>query len=151
MPHWTAILSALLTPVVAALGLFIAYRQSVIAQNKLKFDLFEKRFAVYDTARDLLRSATTSEQLTEEMLSIYRAGTREARWLCDKRVDDYLNKTLYAQSFLLLHLSDDLNRLELSDPKRPSTLRQLADAQSWFHQQQEILDDLFAQYLEVQH
>jgi hypothetical protein len=39
--------AALLTPVVAGIAVSIAWRQKQIAQNKLKLDLFEKRFACY--------------------------------------------------------------------------------------------------------
>ena len=54
-PHWTTLLSALLTPAVAVFGIFIAYRQWRLAQEKLKLDLFDKRFEVYEAARELNR------------------------------------------------------------------------------------------------
>jgi len=43
-PHWTNYLAALLTPTVAVLGSIIAYHQWRTAQNKLKFELFDRRF-----------------------------------------------------------------------------------------------------------
>ena len=58
-PHWTQVLSALLTPTIAVLVAIIAYRQWRTAQNRLKFDLFDRRFAVYDAARNLLSSVMT--------------------------------------------------------------------------------------------
>src|ERR1700744_6537632 len=54
-------LSALLVPTVALFGVFIAYRQSQIsseqrqiAHNKLRLDLFDRRFAIYDATRTLI-------------------------------------------------------------------------------------------------
>lgn len=47
-PHWTAYLSALLTPVIGILGVIIAYQQWRISKNKIKLELYEKRFAVYE-------------------------------------------------------------------------------------------------------
>ena len=59
-PYWTQVLSALLVPTIALFACYIAWRQWRTAQNKLKLDLFEKRFAVYDTARNLFDSVVTS-------------------------------------------------------------------------------------------
>ena len=47
-PHWTTYLAALLTPTVAVLGSYIAYRQWHLAQNKLKLDLFDRRFSAHN-------------------------------------------------------------------------------------------------------
>ena len=46
-PHWTIFLTALLTPTIALFGLRIAFMQSRIAKNKLKLDLFDRRYALY--------------------------------------------------------------------------------------------------------
>ena len=50
-PHWTAYLTALLTPTIAGFGIYIAIQQWLTARRKLKFDLFDRRFAVYDAVR----------------------------------------------------------------------------------------------------
>jgi hypothetical protein len=47
-PHWTAYVSAFAVPAIAVLGVFIALLQARTARNKLKLDLFDRRFAVYD-------------------------------------------------------------------------------------------------------
>ena len=48
-PHWTKYITAFSVPVIASIGLLIAYRQWKTAQNKLKFELFEKRLKVYNS------------------------------------------------------------------------------------------------------
>lgn len=67
-PHWTAYFSALLTPVVAVLAVIVAASQYTSARNKLRFDLFEKRFAVYQGARDFLGAIMTSGKATNEAM-----------------------------------------------------------------------------------
>jgi hypothetical protein len=56
-PHWTAYLSAWGTPIIALIaggwGGYIAWRQWHTAQNRLRLDLFDKRFAAYAAARDV--------------------------------------------------------------------------------------------------
>ena len=68
-PHWTQYLSALLTPTVAVFGSFIAYLQWVLARNKLKFDLFDRRYRVYEAARELLASIMTTGSAKNEDIS----------------------------------------------------------------------------------
>jgi len=91
-PHWTAYLTALLTPTVAILGAFIAFRQWKLAQNKLKLDLFDRRFKVYEAARKFLSSVVTNGEVTDEALHAFMYGTREAEWVLSQAVADYIDK-----------------------------------------------------------
>jgi hypothetical protein len=45
-PHWTTYLLAMLTPLIAMIVAFIAFRQWRTAQNRLKLDLFDRRLAL---------------------------------------------------------------------------------------------------------
>lgn len=101
-PHWTNYLAALLTPTVAVLGSFIAYRQWRTAQNKLKFDLFDRRFAVYEASRDLLASVMTSGKAKDEEVFKFKflSATREAKWLLNNEVATYLEKELYYKAII---------------------------------------------------
>src|SRR5690606_31368900 len=85
-PHWTTYLAALLTPTVAILGSFIAYRQWRLAQNKLKLDLFDRRYSVYKAAHSLLASIMTSGKAKDDDLYKFLLATREAKWLLDSSV-----------------------------------------------------------------
>ncbi len=53
--HWTAYLTALLTPLVAIVAAYVAFVNARTAKNKLKLDLFDKRIKVFATIRDLIR------------------------------------------------------------------------------------------------
>lgn len=148
--HWTSYLSALLTPVVAIFGIYIARRQAVTAQNKLKFELFQRRFSVYDEARAVIEIATNNGNLSEEMLKKFINGTGEARWLFDKPVDEYLRRKLGARAYLLTITTDRLNTLSIGE-ERSAMLRNLAELQEWFHTQQDVLDSMLGPYLELHH
>ncbi|MBP0595686.1 hypothetical protein J8I87_39835 [Paraburkholderia sp. LEh10] len=54
---WSTWSSALLRPTIAGVAALIAHRQAKTARNKLKFDLFERRFAVYDATVLLINKA----------------------------------------------------------------------------------------------
>ena len=149
-PHWTAYLSALLTPIVAVLGVCIAYWQWRTAQNKLKHDLFERRFSVYDAARTLLASIMTSGKAKDEELFKFLSGTREAKWLLDANVAEYLDKELYHKALDLQCLASELEGLPVGD-KRSSNVHMQTEIKKWFLKQYEMLDEKFSPLLKLEH
>src|SRR5262245_13126353 len=107
-PHWTAYLSALLTPIVAVFGIYIAWQQWRTARNKLKFELFTRRLAVYEAARSLLVAPMRlAEQPLAEVVQRFAGGTAEARWLFDVSVAEYLRKDLWRKALELQVLEDE--------------------------------------------
>ncbi|MFJ2712199.1 hypothetical protein ACIOZM_15100 [Pseudomonas sp. NPDC087346] len=87
---WPQYLTALLTPLVAALGIWIAFNQWKTARMKLKLDLFDKRVAVYETVVRVVRETVLEVHFTDEMLSDYVEGIAGTRWLYDEKMKDYL-------------------------------------------------------------
>ncbi len=149
-PHWTTYLAALLTPTVAILGSFIAYRQWRLAQNKLKLDLFDRRFSVYEAARTLLASIMTSGKAKDEEIFKFMAATREAKWLLNASVAEYLDKQLYHQALHLMALASELEGVGVGD-ERTKNVQTQVDIKMWFTAQYEVLDEKFALYLQLRH
>lgn len=149
-PHWTQYLSALLTPTVAVLGSFIAYRQWRTAQNKLKHDLFERRFSVFDSARKLLASIMTSGKANNEELFKFLSGTREAKWLLDDQIAEYLEKELYAKAVHLQCLESELQGLPVGEG-RSANIKAQSEIKLWLGKQFEVLDEKFSPYLRLKH
>lgn len=149
-PHWTAYLSALLTPTIAVLGSFIAYRQWRTAQNKLKHDLFERRFSVYDAARTMLGSIMTSGKAKDEELFKFLSGTREAKWLLNANVAEYLDKEIYHKILDLQCLAAELEGLPVGE-ERSSNVHKQAEIKKWIIKQYEVLDEKFSPFLRLGH
>lgn len=149
-PHWTTYLSALLVPVVAVLGVAIAYRQWRTAQNKLKLDLFEKRFAVYDAVRQLIGSIMTSGVVRTEDLYMALAKTREAKWLLSADIDVYLNKDLYRKLVKLQSLDVELKELPVGE-KRSANVEAQRVLKDWISDQNDVLDEKFSSFLSLGH
>jgi hypothetical protein len=86
-PHWTAYLSALLTPIVGLFGALIAYQQWRIARNKIKLDLYEKRFAIYEATLLFYQKiiACTADTIKTDDFNIaqksFIKASREAQYL----------------------------------------------------------------------
>ena len=149
-PRWTTLLSALLTPAVAVLGIFIAYRQWRLAQEKLKLDLFDKRFKVYEAARELLASIMTSGKAKDEEVMKFLIATRAAKWLLKRPVADYLNEQLYRKAIDLQRLAAEVEGVGFGKVRTNNILRK-REIILWFEAQYEVLDNHFYTCLQLQH
>ena len=146
-PHWTQIMTALLTPMIAGIAILIAYRQWKTAHEKLKFDRFDRRFAVYDTARNLLGSIITTG-IKKDTLFEFDAGTREAKWLLNDEIVNYLQKELGDKAYELKTLIDVLNSLS-NEEERKRNIKKQTELKKWFLAQYSVLDQKFAPFLKL--
>lgn len=149
-PYWTTYLSAFSVPAIAVLGAAIAYRQWRTAQNKLKLDLFEKRFAVYDAARRLLASVLTSGKVRDEEMFKCFVATREAKWLLSDQVAHYLDKVLRHRLLELQALDAELEGVPVG-PDRSANVKKQTEIKNWLGLQFDALDENFAPYLRLTH
>lgn len=94
-PIWLPYLSGLLTPVVAAFGIWIAWNQWRTARRKLKLDLFDKRIVVYDAVQHAIGQIMVHGKTSAEVESAYLIGISGAKWLFDKEMDEYLSGELW--------------------------------------------------------
>jgi len=149
-PHWTNYLSALLTPIVAVLGSIIAYRQWRTAQHKLKFELFDRRFTVYEAARNFLASVMTSGRAKEEEIYKFLLATREAKWLLNNEVAEYLENELYHNALDLQVLQAELEGVPVGE-ERSTIVHKQSEIKKWFYAQYAVLDQKFSPFLGLKH
>ena len=149
-PHWTTVLSALLTPTIAVFGSFIAYRQWRISRNKLKYELFDRRFAVYDAACSLLASIMTSGEAKQEEVYKFIAGTSSAKWLLNDDVAKYFDEVLWHKVVDLQTLQDEHPGLPVGE-ERTKNVRAQSEIKGWILEQFKVLDEKFAPFLSLSH
>ncbi len=149
-PHWTTYLSALLVPAVAIFGGIIAYLQWRTTQNKLKLDLFEKRFSVYDTARKLLESIVINGTAKNEEIFKFQSGTREAKWLLNDEIAKYFKEEIFHNALELQTLDAELEGVSASEIRNPNRLKH-SEIRKWIKRQYEVLDLKFSQFLQLKH
>ena len=149
-PHWTAYVSALLTPIIAVLAIVIAYRQWRLGQNKLKLDLFDRRFAVYHAATSLIGSVMSSGNAANSETYKFLVATKDAKWLLSLDIAEYLDKQIYAKAIDLQTLSAELEGVGVG-PERTKNVHAQADIKKWIVVQFAVLDTHFAPYLRLQH
>lgn len=95
---WAPLIAAGLAGFVATVfGLIqasISRQQAKTAANKLKLDLFERRWAVYQAASTAISSAIAGNLNSNEQYQ-YQTSIRGARWIFSKEIEKYLEVTLW--------------------------------------------------------
>jgi hypothetical protein len=89
-------LPAYLTFTVAVIVAWVGFQQYLLAREKFKLDLFEKRFAVYKATQKFLVSLGSSEFGYDNTVQFLR-DTQDAVFLFDQEIVDYLD-TLYKKA-----------------------------------------------------
>jgi hypothetical protein len=92
LPLWVQILQALAVPTIAVAGAWIAVQQMLIARTKLRHDLYDRRFAVYEAARKLLVEIIQQGHPSREQVREYVIKTADATFLLNDEIAKYLEK-----------------------------------------------------------
>jgi len=149
-PHWTAYLSALLTPTVAVLGTFIAFQQWRTARNKLKFELFQRRLATYEAVQSFLGSIMTSGKVSDEALSKYAVGTAEVRWLYGSEVSAFLRESVWEKAVDLQCLHAELEGMPVGT-ERSANVKKQSEIKKYMFSLSKVVDDKFEPFLRLYH
>jgi hypothetical protein len=92
LPLWLQYIQALAVPFLAAVGAWIALQQMQIARVKLRHDLYDRRFAVFQAARKLLAEVLTHARVSDDQFRAYVIGTSDAVFLLDDEISTYLEE-----------------------------------------------------------
>ena len=86
------VFSALLTPVIAAIAVYIAYQQSQTNRRKLALDLYEHRLRVYQAVTRFIGKVVKDMSPDVQDFSEFWRSTAEADFLFGSDVRDYLEE-----------------------------------------------------------
>lgn len=149
-PHWTAYVQALLTPVIALFAVYVAASQWRTARNKLRLDLFEKRYVVYEAAQKFIGSIVTSGKVKDDSMFAYMTATRAAKWIVSLEVEEYLERELYTPALKLQTLQSMLEGVPVGNERAKNVALQL-ELKTHFNAQYKQLDICFSAYLQLSH
>ncbi len=125
---WVDITAALLTPVIAIVGTTIAVLQWKLNKVRLRHELFEKRYAIFEATNIYLSSLITHAAKVEKDRISFLRNTKGVFVLFDKKIVDYLDELhkkslqlhLHAQrkdhdkeSEVLLWLSEQIEKIDI--------------------------------------
>ena len=137
LPLWVQYAQALGAPllavVVAAAGAWLAWQQVRIARVRLKHDLYDRRFAVFDAARKFLAEVMTHGCPTNDQIRAYVVGTGDAIFLLNYDVATYLEE-IRKKSIYLQEYKEMLKSLPVGD-ERTALAKRNSETFAWLMEQ----------------
>jgi len=104
---WIDTLSALLTPTIALIALYIAYQQHKINQQRLRHETYERRLKVYKAVQAHLSIILGAGKTSYQECTLFYSEASEAAFLFDKSVMDKIDK-IYSKSIEMVGLHEKL-------------------------------------------
>jgi hypothetical protein len=134
-----------LTIIIGGLVVFVAHSQYVLAMERFKLDLFEKRFAVYKGVQSFLTHIMADAKVTIEIIFQFRAKTQDSVFLFDDEITKYL-KSIDEKALKLLEISEELKDLPIGE-QRSKFAKENTELLRWLGKQLPRLNDFFSPYL----
>ena len=136
------VLSGLLTPVIAIIAVYIAYQQWKTNKQRLKAELYDERFKVYETLMDTIGEAIRVGDINGELLQKFNIQRRKSHFLFGKKVYESLEE-IYNRLVDLQVLNRD------SGEEKAKNAKKIGDLKKWLYDQIEIARDKFHDDLSV--
>ena len=150
---YVEILTALLTPLIAILAVYIAWQQYRVNHHSLRNQLYERRYAVFKAfmsyLADIMREGKTSYQRTSQ----FYAEASEAEFLFSTSINSKMEE-LYSKGVNLVALyeqmypSDGSPGLPVGD-ERSRVAKDSGELLKWFSRQIKATKGLFKSEMKV--
>jgi hypothetical protein len=146
LPAWVTIMSALLTPTVAGIAVYIAWRQWKLADRRIRMELFDKRFAVYSGARELIRAAVQKGDVTNDDLRDFSLRTIDASLLfSDKEVEIFLDQLHKNAAQIHVHYVRSTDHSD--NARRETSIQKHTQLMKWFLDEHKRMPKVFSKDL----
>jgi hypothetical protein len=115
-PHWTAYLTAFLTPCIAIFVAYIGFQQWRLSRHRLKLDLFDRRWAIYAATNDMLASLINgSDDDRRACAKDFRRRLLDAKFLCSSDTMAFVHRV----NQRIFDVVDSERNLRAIDPGAP--------------------------------
>lgn len=151
--NWIEILSALLTPVIAVIAVYVAWQQYKINKLRLRHELYERRLRVHKTVQIFLSDILRNGDIKFEQCSQFYADASEATFLFDKSIqqfiDDIYKKAVDMHAFHeSMYPSDGSPGLPVGE-ERNGVAHKNSELCKWLIEQLSVSKKLFRKYMGI--
>jgi hypothetical protein len=120
------------------------------AKNKLRLELFERRYAVYDALMTMAVIVVGKGDVTFEQRRTCAIATKGAEFLFNKEIDDYcLELVRKAETLNLKKYQMDQSKIAGGE-MNPETIESYGDCVLWFNRQVDEMPKRFAEFLKIE-
>ena len=139
---------ALLTPLVAIVAAYIAWQQWSTNRRKLKLDLFDRRYTVYEKIGEFIGSILTSGRVQEGKELQLMVDTKTTKFLFGEEISQFVSD-VYRQAVHLHALDAELEGL--TGETRIANVKTQREIKNWLEQALTGLQKRFSKYLTLEH
>ena len=136
------LLSGLLTPVIAIIVAYIAYQQWKTNKQRLRAELYDRKFTVYEILTDTIGEVMRNGDISDEQLEKFNVQRRKSHFLLGKKVPEFLEE-IYGK---LVNLQT-MNRA--SPDEKARNAKERGDIKKWLYDQISIAREKFKEDLSV--
>ncbi|MEW6143605.1 MAG: hypothetical protein AB1598_01160 [Thermodesulfobacteriota bacterium] len=140
-------LSAVLVPIIAILTAYIAYQQYRTNKNRLRFELYDKRFEIYLSIKTFISYIVSKADVDIDRAFQFLRETREAEFLFDKEILEYTDE-MYKKALKIHAIVASYESLPTGD-RRTELVNEQLSLVTWFSSQVEIASKKFSKYLSL--
>jgi hypothetical protein len=138
-------------PLIAGIAVYVAIRQWQINRQRVKLDLFDRRFRVFLEVRKILSSVLPEARATREDFLRFRTGVAESYFIFGPEIENYLQE-IYLHGINLASAEDRYRqpkqqRADDHDPKKLAEQMNLHLA--WLTDELPLAKEKFKKYLDV--
>jgi hypothetical protein len=148
LPWWMQWAQAIALIVISCLGSWIAYKQARIAAAKLNFDLYQKRFDVFEGARRLVTVTMQEGKVEVKEVLAFNLRVIDAQFLFESDVEQYLDK-LRKQATAFYAKQQQLTAMADGDSRRNQLIDDIYSLEVSFSKESERMVDVFKPYLKL--
>lgn len=139
---------ALLTPLIAVIAVYVAWQQMQTNRRKLKLDLFEKRYVVYEKVGEFIGSILTSGRVAPGSDKQFLVDTKASGLLFGPDISQFVSE-VYKKAVHLHALEAELEGTH--GEARTSNIKAQREIKDWYSRALEGLQGRFGEYLKLQH
>jgi hypothetical protein len=147
LPGWVQYAQALVAPVLTIAGVGIAWGQLALARARMKHDLYDRRYKIFQGARAFIVEVCQEGRAENERVLAYHRDTGDAVFLLKPSVLFYLNE-IEKKGFRLAYLRTVIARED--HPKRNAAIDEEANLLTWFSEQFDPLVQQFKPFLQLE-
>ena len=139
---------ALLTPVIAVVAAYVAWQQLKTNRRKLKLDLFDRRYAVFEKISELIGSVLTSGKVQQGREIQFLVDTKVAGLLFGEDISQF-DSEIYRKAVHLHALDAELEGS--TSEARTANIKAQQEIKEWYGRALEELQARFSKYLRLEH
>jgi len=139
---------ALLTPVVAAVAAYVAWQQLTTNRRKLRLDLFDRRYAVFEKIGDFIGSILTTGRVQQGKEIQFLVDTKAVSFLFGEDISEFVSE-IYRKAVDLHALDAELEGA--TGEARSANIKAQREIKDWYSKALRELKARFSGYLKLEH